>query len=99
MSVYCDGVGCHALSQWHGIQVCRHIGQSAISTSRHRHDMNSDVKATLNPIKQTSIFSCVLANDKILDLSVNKKHAHLGHVHMFFFSVFKISKINTTFSY
>ena len=43
MSVYCDGVGCHALCLQHGISVWQHIGQSTTTTSRHRRDMTSDV--------------------------------------------------------
>ena len=39
VSVYCDGVGCHALYLWHGIPVWQHIGQSITATS----DMTSDV--------------------------------------------------------
>ena len=43
VSVYCDGVGCHILSLWHGIPVWQHIGQSTTATSRHCCDMTSDV--------------------------------------------------------
>ena len=46
--VYCDGVGCLP----HCIPVWQHIGQSATATSRHRGDVNLDVKATFNPNKQ-----------------------------------------------
>ena len=47
MSVYCDGVRCHALCLRHGIPVWQHIGQSTTATYRHRHDMTSDVKVSL----------------------------------------------------
>ena len=43
MSVYCDGVGCHVLCLRHGIPVWQHIGKSTTATSRHHHDMTSDV--------------------------------------------------------
>ena len=37
------------------IQVWQHIGRSTTATSRHHHNMTSDVKATLNP---TNNFNC-----------------------------------------
>ena len=53
VSVYCDRVGCHFLCLRYGIPVWLHIGQSTTATSRHCCDITSDVKATLNPYKQT----------------------------------------------
>ena len=50
--VYCDGVGCHVLCLRHGIPVWQRTGQSTTATGRHRRDMTSDVKATLNHMKQ-----------------------------------------------
>ena len=49
VSVYCDGVGCHVLCLRHGIHGWQNIGQSTTAKSRHRPDMTSDIKATLNP--------------------------------------------------
>ena len=43
VSVYCDVVGCHVLCLRHVIPVWQHIGQSITATSRHHHDMTSDV--------------------------------------------------------
>ena len=37
ISVYCDGVGWHALRLRHGIPVWHHIGQSTAATYRLRH--------------------------------------------------------------
>ena len=58
VSVYCDGVGCHVLCLRHGINISvwQHIGQSTTATSRYSSDITSDVKATLNPNKETWSF-------------------------------------------
>ena len=57
LSVYCDGVGCHVQCLRHGIHVWQYIGQSTTTTSRHRHDITSDVKTSLNPQQTNSCFS------------------------------------------
>ena len=51
VSEYCDVIGCHALCLQLGISLLQQIGLSITALSRHRHNMTSDVKATLNPNK------------------------------------------------
>ena len=53
--LYYGGVVCHVLCLWHDIPVWQHIGKSTIATSRHRRDMTSDAKATLNPNDKQSL--------------------------------------------
>ena len=62
VSVYCDGVGCHALCLRHGISVWQHI---TTATSRHCRDMTSDVKEILNPNKQVTFDNLSLSRNLV----------------------------------
>ena len=61
VSVYCDGVGCHVLCLQHGVPMGQYIGQSTTATSRHRCNMTSDVKATVNTNRQQTNILFVMA--------------------------------------
>ena len=79
VSVYCDGVGCHALRLRHGILVWQHIGQSTTTSSRHRRDMTSDVKTTLNPTN--NLTKNVSIDPKMLYYTLSFTFNTRGHIH------------------